>query len=241
MALLNIDGLSAGYGKLEILHNLSLSVPEGQFIGIFGPNGSGKSTLIKSVFGLTSIFEGDIRLEARRLNDLPTERIGGLGVAYVPQTRNVFTGMTIRENLQLAARHHPDPARGLAEVFDLFPILSQRQAQRGGKLSGGERQMLAISMALLQRPRLLLLDEPSAALSPLLVNEIFRQLRRLSERGITLVVVEQNARSLLHWCEYGVVLREGQIVFQGTAAAILADEETAKGYLGIGPRIHAEQ
>jgi branched-chain amino acid transport system ATP-binding protein len=236
MALLTIEQLSAGYGKLQILHDLSLSVEAGQFVGVFGPNGSGKSTLIKSIFGLTRLFSGTIRLDGVTLNNVPTEKIGAYGVAYVPQTQNVFTAMTIRENLLLAGRHlsHADFERRLSEVFETFPILRERLSQRAGQLSGGERQMLAISIAFVPRPRLMLLDEPSAALSPLLVKEIFKQLRRLCDQGITLVVVEQNARSLLHWCDYGYVLREGQVVFQGAAADILADEETAKTYLGVG-------
>jgi ABC-type branched-subunit amino acid transport system ATPase component len=145
--------------------------------------------------------------------------------------------MTIHENLLLAGRHLKRDAleRALSEVYEIFPILGERGSQRAGQLSGGERQMLAISIAFLPRPRLMLLDEPSAALAPVLVTQIFRTLRKLCERGITLVVVEQNARSLLRWCDYGYVLREGQIVFQGTAVDILADEETAKSYLGIGP------
>jgi ABC-type branched-subunit amino acid transport system ATPase component len=236
MTLLSVEHLSAGYGKLQILHDLSLSVEAGQFVGVFGPNGSGKSTLIKSIFGLTRLFGGTIRLDGVTLNNVPTEKIGAYGVAYVPQTQNVFTAMTIRENLLLAGRHlsHGDLEHRLSEVFKTFPILRERQLQRAGQLSGGERQMLAISIAFVPRPRLMLLDEPSAALSPLLVKEIFKQLRRLCDQGITLVVVEQNARSLLQLCDYGYVLREGQIVFQGAAADILADEETAKSYLGVG-------
>lgn len=236
MSLLTVEQLSAGYGKLQILHDLSLSVEAGKFVGVFGPNGSGKSTLIKSIFGLTRLFGGTIHLDGVTLNSVPTEKIGAYGVAYVPQTQNVFTAMTILENLLLAGRHltRTDLDHRLSEVYETFPILRERQSQRAGQLSGGERQMLAISIAFVPRPRLMLLDEPSAALSPLLVKEIFRQLRRLCEQGITLVVVEQNARSLLHWCDYGYVLREGQIVFQGAAADILADEETAKTYLGVG-------
>src|SRR5581483_2353966 len=236
MTLLSVEHLSAGYGKLQILHDLSLSVEAGQFVGVFGPNGSGKSTLIKSIFGLTRLFGGTIRLDGVTLNNVPTEKIGAYGVAYVPQTQNVFTAMTIRENLLLAGRHlsHGDLEHRLSEVFKTFPILRERQLQRAGQLSGGERQMLAISIAFVPRPRLMLLDEPSAALSPLLVKEIFKQLRRLCDQGITLVVVEQNARSLLQLCDYGYVLREGQIVFQGAAADSLADEETAKSYLGVG-------
>lgn len=234
--MLTIEKLSAGYGKLQILHEVSLNVDPGQFIGIFGPNGSGKSTLIKTVFGLTKIFGGVISFEGNALNGVPTERISGFGIAYVPQVQNVFTGMTIRENLLLAGRQLKRETfdQALGSIFEMFPVLRERQSQRTGSLSGGERQMLAISIAFITRPRLMLLDEPSAALSPLLVTEIFRQLRHLCERGITLVVVEQNARSLLRWCDYGYVLREGAIVFQGSAEAMLADEETAKGFLGVG-------
>jgi branched-chain amino acid transport system ATP-binding protein len=237
LSLLTVDQLSAGYGKLQILHDLSLTVEQGQFVGIFGPNGSGKSTLIKTVYGLTTLFGGTILLDSTNVSGVAAERIGSFGVAYVPQTRNVFTTMTIRENLLLAGRHlkRDQFEHRLSEIFAMFPILRERQGQRAGHLSGGERQMLAISIAFLPHPRVMLLDEPSAALSPLLVKEIFRQLRALCDRGVTLVVVEQNARSLLHWCDYGYVLREGQIAFQGTAKDILADEETAKSYLGIGP------
>jgi branched-chain amino acid transport system ATP-binding protein len=239
LSLLSVDRLSAGYGKLQILHDLSLTVEQGQFVGIFGPNGSGKSTLIKSVYGLTSVFGGSMTLDGSNLKVIATEKIGSYGVAYVPQNRNVFTTMTIRENLLLAGRYlKRDQFEGtLSEIFEMFPILRERQGQRAGQLSGGERQMLAISIAFLPRPRLMLLDEPSAALSPLLVKEIFRQLRGLCDRGVTLVVVEQNARSLLRWCDYGYVLREGQIAFQGSASDILADEETAKSYLGMGPTV----
>jgi ABC-type branched-subunit amino acid transport system ATPase component len=236
VSLLNVSQLSAGYGKLQILHDVSLSVDKGQFVGIFGPNGSGKSTLIKSIFGLTRIFGGTIVLDGVSLIGVPTEKIPAYGVAYVPQNQNVFTSMTIRENLLLAGRHlqRDQLVRALGEVSETFPILRERQSQRAGQLSGGERQMLAIAIGFVPGPRVLLLDEPSAALAPMLVTEIFRQLRGLCERGITLVVVEQNARSLLRWCDYGYVLREGQIVFQGTSQAILADEETAKSYLGVG-------
>ncbi len=237
MSKLEIQALCAGYGKLQVLYDLSLTVEPGQFVGIFGPNGSGKSTLIKSIFGLADIFGGTILLDGNKLNGTLTEKVGADGVAYVPQVQNVFTTMTIRENMQLAARRLPPDRRkpALADVFEMFPILKERLSQRAGQLSGGERQMLAIAMAFLPSPRLLLLDEPSAGLSPLFANEIFRELRTLQERGLTLVVVEQNARSLLRWCEYGYILREGHVAFQGPAEAILRDEETAKNYLGVGP------
>lgn len=236
MSLLTINQLTAGYGKLEVLHGVSLIVEPGQFVAILGPNGSGKSTLVKSVFGLTRVLGGSITLEKTTLVGLPTEKVGEYGLAYIPQRENVFTSMTIHDNLLLAVRKlKPQAAQqSLSEVYQLFPILEQRQKQRAGRLSGGERQMLAIALGWLSRPRLMLLDEPSAGLSPLFVKEIFRVLRQLCEAGLTLVVVEQNARSILRWCDYAYVLREGQIAFQGTSADILADEETVKGYLGVG-------
>jgi branched-chain amino acid transport system ATP-binding protein len=236
VSLLTINDLTAGYGKLEVLHGVSLTVEPGQFIAILGPNGSGKSTLVKSVFGLTRIFGGSIFFDKTSLLGLPTEKIGGYGLAYIPQRENVFTSMTIHDNLLLAVRNLNQPAaqQSLSQIYQLFPILEQRQKQRAGRLSGGERQMLAIALGWLARPRLMLLDEPSAGLSPLFVKEIFRVLRQLCENGLTLAVVEQNARSILRWCDYAYILREGQIAFQGASADILADEETVKSYLGVG-------
>jgi branched-chain amino acid transport system ATP-binding protein len=234
--LLTIRGLRAGYGKLEVLHGVALSVEQGQFSAILGPNGSGKSTLVKSIFGLTRIFEGSIQFNGVELIGAPTEVIGSYGLAYVPQRDNIFTTLTIKENLLLAARKLGDGQanQALAETFELFPILQERRKQRAGQLSGGERQMLAIAIGYLARPRLMLLDEPSAGLAPLFVKEIFRRLRQLCEAGITLVVVEQNARSLLQWCDDAYILREGRVVFHGAAEATLADAETVKSYLGVG-------
>jgi branched-chain amino acid transport system ATP-binding protein len=236
MSLLTIEQLSAGYGKLIVLHEVSLAVEAGQFLAILGPNGSGKSTLVKSIFGLTTISAGSIRMRDQELVGLPTESIGRHSLAYVPQRENIFASLTVRENLLLAVRQlRREPARqALAATFAMFPILQERQNQPGGLLSGGERQMLAIAIGWLSDPQLMLLDEPSAGLAPLFVTEIFKQLRRLGDSGITLVVVEQNARSILRWCDYAYILREGQLAFDGTATEILADEETVKGYLGVG-------
>jgi branched-chain amino acid transport system ATP-binding protein len=237
MSLLIINQLSAGYGKLVVLHEMSLAVEAGQFVAILGPNGSGKSTLVKAVFGMADVQAGSITFDGTSLIGRPTESISRHGIAYVPQRENVFTSMTVRENLLLAVRQldNDDAKVALREAFERFPILERRQRQRAGQLSGGERQMLAIAMGWLSRPRLMLLDEPSAGLAPRLVTEIFRVLQRLCEAGVTLIVVEQNARSVLRWCSYTYVLREGQIAFQGPAAEILADEETVKGYLGVAP------
>ncbi len=236
--MLSIRGLSAGYGKLVILQAVELEISAGSFVAILGPNGSGKSTLLKSVFGLTTVFGGEIRLEELDLRGLPTERILGVGVSYVPQRENVFAGMTVLENLELATRSlgRNERAASLAGLHDLFPVLRERQHVKAGRLSGGERQMLAIALGWVTRPRLMLLDEPSAGLSPLFVTEVFRTLRRLCDQGATLAVVEQNARSVLRWCDAAYVLRAGQVVFHGSAEEMQANEELVKGYLGVGTR-----
>lgn len=233
--MLKIANLTAGYGKLQILHNINMDVPRGQFVGIIGPNGSGKSTLIKTIFGLTTMIEGSILFDERDISQVPTEQLGQRGLAYVPQTRNIFTPLSVQENLQLALRDQAAAhiQHRLADTYALFPILQQRQRQRAGQLSGGERQMLAIAIAWLSHPQLMLLDEPSAGLSPLFVREVFQKLRRLCEDGLTLIVVEQNARSLLRACDYAYVLREGQIGLHDTAAALLQNESTVKTYLSM--------
>ncbi|MBX3000396.1 MAG: ABC transporter ATP-binding protein [Caldilineaceae bacterium] len=236
--MLAVNQLTAGYGKLQILHEISMTVEPERFVAILGPNGSGKSTLLKSIFGLTDYFGGDIRFRGQSLIGKATETISKQGIAYVPQRQNIFASMTVRENLLLALRNQPRAAAesALAAARDLFPILADRQGQRAGQLSGGERQMLAIAIGWLAQPKLMLLDEPSAGLSPLFVSDVFRTLQTLSRSGITLVVVEQNARSVLRWCDYAFVLREGQVVFQGSSDAILNDEETIKNYLGVTVR-----
>lgn len=234
-ALLAVDNLVAGYGKLTVLQEVSLAIGPERFYAVLGPNGSGKSTLLKTIFGLTQVFGGDVTFAGQSLIGRPTERISQMGIAYVPQRENIFASMTVRENLQLALRslEHTEAAQALEEGHELFPILVERDRQRAGQLSGGERQMLAIAMGWLTRPTLMLLDEPSVGLAPRLVTEVFRTLKTLCEQGITMVVVEQNARSVLRWCDYAYVLREGRLVFEGTADEILADEDTVKGYLGV--------
>jgi len=233
--MIRVESLTAGYGKLEILQNLSLIFAERQFTAVLGPNGSGKSTLMKSIMGVTDIFDGSIRLKEQELIGLPTEEISKLGLAYVPQRDNVFTDLTVLENLQLAVRrlNRAERQAALDEVRALFPLLERRSRQKAGQLSGGERQMVAIAIAWLGRPKIMLLDEPSAGLAPVIVGEVFGVLQVLSGQGITLVVVEQNARRILQYCDYAFVLREGQLAFEGTAAACLHDEEMIKGYLGF--------
>ncbi|MEZ4728448.1 MAG: ABC transporter ATP-binding protein [Caldilineaceae bacterium] len=233
--MLTVHKITAGYGKLTILHEVDLTITAGQFVAVLGPNGSGKSTLLKTIFGLTDHMAGTITLDGRALTGIPTEALQQQGIAYVPQRQNVFAALTVRENLQLAVRERKTAATTalLQELFALFPILDKRQTQRAGKLSGGERQLLAIALAWLARPQLMLLDEPSAGLAPLMVTEVFKTLKVLNQQGIGLGVVEQNARSVLKVCDQAYVLREGQVVFHGTAADLLANEELVKSYLGV--------
>ena len=233
--MIKVDSLTAGYGKLEILQDLSLTFADMQFSAVLGPNGSGKSTLMKAIMGINNIFGGSIQLEERELVGLRTEEISKMGIAYVPQRENIFNEMTVLENLQLGVRSLPREQRqdALDELFKLFPILGRRRSQRAGLLSGGEHQMVAIAIAWLSRPAIMLLDEPSAGLAPAIASDVFRVLQDLRQQGITLVVVEQNARRVLQYCDYAFVLREGRLAFEGTAEACLQDEETIKGYLGV--------
>ena len=233
--MIAIDNLTAGYGKLEILQALSLSFAAEQFSAVLGPNGSGKSTLMKAIMGLNTVFGGSITLNELEMTVMRTEAIAQLGVAYVPQRENIFDEMTVLENLQLGARtlHRDDRPAALDELLTVFPILGRRKSQIAGLLSGGEHQMLAIAIAWLSKPSIMLLDEPSAGLAPAIANDVFGILQELRQQGITLIVVEQNARRILQFCDYAYVLREGQLAFQGSAEACLADEETIKGYLGV--------
>ena len=233
--MITVHNLTAGYGKLEILQDLSLGFAAEQFSAVLGPNGSGKSTLMKAIMGVNRIFAGSIQWNGRELVGMPTEAISSLGLAYVPQRENIFDELTVLDNLQLGSRSLPGEERAAAldELLALFPILGRRQSQRAGLLSGGEHQMLAIAIAWLSRPTIMLLDEPSAGLAPVVATEVFRVLQALSQQGITLIVVEQNARRILQYCDHAYVLREGTLAFQGTAAQCLEDEETIKGYLGV--------
>ena len=233
--MITVDSLTAGYGKLEILQDLSLSFAARQFIAVLGPNGSGKSTLMKAIMGINTVFGGSIQLDGRELIGRRTEDISKMGIAYVPQRQNIFNELSVLENLQLGVRILPRDERqpAMDELFKLFPILARRKAQKADLLSGGEHQMVAIAIAWLSRPTIMLLDEPSAGLAPAIAGDVFRILQELSQQGITLVVVEQNARRILQYCDYAFVLREGRLMFEGTAEACLNDEETIKGYLGV--------
>lgn len=233
--MLSVQNLNAGYGKLEILHQLSVDIQLNRMTTILGANGSGKSTLLKSIFGLTTITGGSIQYNDRELIGISTEHIGKFGIAYVPQRENIFSSMTVRENLALAVRKasRAEAALRIDRAFHLFPILTKRANQRTGLMSGGERQMVAIAMGWLMNPSLMLLDEPTAGLAPMVAKEVFETLYNLSQKDITLVVVEQNARTALRWCEDVCILREGTLVFQGKAEIFQDDDSLLHTYLGL--------
>jgi ABC-type branched-subunit amino acid transport system ATPase component len=232
-ALLEVDALHAGYGDHEILRGVDLRVEAGEIVAIIGPNGAGKSTLLKTIAGLLPPRSGDVRLDSVGIGGHAPDAIIRRGLCYVPQEANVFAGLTVEENLAIGGWASPprrvERARAAVEMF---PMLGERRRQRAGSLSGGERQMLAIAMALMVEPRLLLLDEPSAGLAPALQRAIFDRIRDINARGIAIVLVEQNARASLHLCRRGYVLVMGQTRAEGPGRALLADPEVRRAYLG---------
>jgi ABC-type branched-subunit amino acid transport system ATPase component len=236
LPLLEVRDLVSGYGKLAIIQGITTSVNAGDFVTIVGPNGSGKSTLIKSIMGLTTIFEGEILFEGLKITGQRPEKIAALKLGYVPQISNVFSDMTITENLEMGGTIIKGTSRKkqiLQEVVNLFPILKQRSRQRAGLLSGGERQMLAVGRALMAQPKLLILDEPTAALSPIAAEQLFQKLSEIRQKlGITIVLVEQNARKALGLADRGLVLIQGKKAFEGTPDQILKDTEIIRLFLG---------
>jgi branched-chain amino acid transport system ATP-binding protein len=235
MSMLALNGVTAAYGAIVALRSVDLHVDAGEIVALIGANGAGKSTLMMTICGQPRPREGSIRFDGQEISGLPTHRIMRLGVAQAPEGRRIFPRMTVLENLKLGAELG-DPAhfdQDLASVFRLFPVLERRQAQRGGTLSGGEQQMLAIGRALMSRPRLLLLDEPSLGLAPLVVKSIFAAIRDLNaSTGLTVLLVEQNAWHALRLAHRGYVLVNGRITMQGTGAELLARPEVRQAYLG---------
>jgi branched-chain amino acid transport system ATP-binding protein len=234
--MLSIEGVSAAYGAVQALHDVTLAVAPGEIVTLVGANGAGKSTLLMTICGDPRARAGRITFEGRDITALPTHQIMRLGLAQVPEGRRVFPRMSVLENLLMGAQvAGHDPAPLLAQVFVLFPRLHERQAQRGGTLSGGEQQMLAIGRALMSKPRLLLLDEPSLGLAPLIVRQIFAAIRDLNEKeGLTVLLVEQNANQALRLAHRGYVLVNGRITLAGTGRELLAMPEVRDAYLGGG-------
>ncbi len=233
MSLLSAEGLVVGYGAVDILHGVSIKVEKGEIVSIIGPNGSGKSTLMKSIFGLLKPRQGTVAFGQEEITGLPPHRVVRKGLCYVPQAENVFVTLTVRENLEMGAYTLDDGVKGrMDRIFDLFPDLKGIQGSRVGRLSGGQRQMVAIGRSLMLDPQLLMLDEPSAGLSPLYVDIIFKRVAEINAAGVTVLIVEQNARKALGISHRGYVLAAGENRHQGQAAALLADEEVRRIYLG---------
>ncbi|MFM8386245.1 MAG: ABC transporter ATP-binding protein [Planctomycetia bacterium] len=234
--MLRVDGLEVAYGAVRALAGVSLEVREGEIVTLVGSNGAGKSTTLRAISGLVPVRSGTIALEGRSLLGLPADRIVALGVAHSPEGRRVFTRLSVRENLEMGGylrRDRHEVAESLERAFTLFPRLREREAQAAGTLSGGEQQMLAIARALMSRPRLLLLDEPSLGIAPLLVQEIFREVVRINrELGTAILLVEQNAYAALGIAHRAYVLETGRIVLEGPAAGLRDHPQVKAAYLG---------
>jgi branched-chain amino acid transport system ATP-binding protein len=231
--LLSVQDLDAGYGDLQILEGVDMRVDEEEYVSIVGPNGAGKSTVMKSVFGLTTYMGGEILFNDEDISGLDPEQIITKGLSYVPQSENVFAGLSVQENLEMGAYTLDDiPEDRLDMVFERFPILDERRQQKAGSLSGGQQQMLAMGRALMLDPDLLLLDEPSAGLAPDLVDDMFDRIDDINESGTAILMVEQNAKEALRRCDRGYVLVQGQNRHEDTGDALLADQQVREDFLG---------
>ncbi len=232
---LQLENFSAGYGSVEVVHNISLHVDQGEIVSILGANGAGKTTTLQAISGLATVMQGAVRLAGEDIHTLPSHAIVGRGLAQSPEGRRIFGTLSVDENLTLGAFTLKDEAviAGSREwIFELFPRLHERRDQLAGTLSGGEQQMLAIGRALMAHPKMLLLDEPSLGLAPLLVKAIFETVRKINESGVTVLIVEQNARAALKLASRGYVMEMGRIVMEDTAQNLLANPSVQKAYLG---------
>lgn len=233
MPLLKVEGVTSGYGGMEVLHDISLEVRSGEIVSIIGPNGAGKSTAMKTIFGLLKPWKGSVIFEGRQIGGLAPDRIVREGLCYVPQVENVFPNLTVEENLEMGAYLLRGSLQERKQrIFDMFPRLAERRRQRAGKMSGGERQMVAMGRALMLDPRLLLLDEPSAGLAPLMVDVIFETVKTINDAGVAILMVEQNARKSLELADRGYVLATGANQVEGSGEELLANPDVAKLYLG---------
>jgi branched-chain amino acid transport system ATP-binding protein len=234
-ALLEVDGLEVAYGKIRAVKGITFSVPAAAVVTLIGANGAGKTTTLRTVSGLQAPSAGSISFDGRRIDGTAAHEIVALGIAHVPEGRRIFPRMTVRENLELGAftrTGRGELAGDLDRVYSLFPVLAERRAQAGGTLSGGEQQMLAIGRAMMSRPRLLMLDEPSMGLSPIMMNLIFTTLADLKAQGTTILLVEQNAQAALALADRAYVIETGSVVLEGSADELSASEKVRKAYLG---------
>lgn len=233
MALIELKHLVAGYGGAPILNGVEISIERSDIGVIVGPNGAGKSTTLKAIFGLLTVTSGEVEFKGETITNAQPDRLVPLGLSFVPQEHNVFTTMTVHENLEMGGFiREDDLSDTLDYVYEMFPPLKEKRNQNAGELSGGQRQMVAMGRALMSQPELLMLDEPSAGLSPLYVQEIFEQIVRVNKSGVGVLMVEQNAKQALAFASKGFVLASGQNLFTGTGQELLNDPEVARSFLG---------
>jgi|TARA_B100000745_G_scaffold27280_1_gene17668 branched-chain amino acid transport system ATP-binding protein len=233
MSVLSIENLSGGYGEADILHEVSLEIDTGEIVVVIGPNGAGKSTAMKAVFGLLRLSGGSVHLAGEDITNMDPAQVVNKGVCYVPQTNNVFPTLTVQENLEMGAYIRNDDFRPrLLEIYEMFPPLAEKKKQAAGELSGGQRQMVAMGKALMLEPTILMLDEPTAGLSPIYRNEIFQIIRQINASGIPILMVEQNAKQSLAVANRGYVLVDGRNRTTGKGIDLLNDPEIAKMFLG---------
>ncbi|MEI6083460.1 MAG: ABC transporter ATP-binding protein [Verrucomicrobiota bacterium] len=231
--MLTLEGVHAGYGSINVLKGVTLRVEAGEIVTVLGCNGAGKSTTLMTICGINPTRQGSITFAGKSIANLPAHEIVKLGMNQVPEGRRIFPRLTVRENLEMGAfNRHDDITGDMERSFALFPILKERANQLGGTLSGGEQQMLAISRALMARPKLLLLDEPSLGLAPLIVAKIFEIIREINQQGVTILLVEQNANMALHVAHRGYVLETGRIVLEDSAKNLMNNAQVQKSYLG---------
>lgn len=235
--ILSVEGVDSGYGEVQVLDDLSLTLGEGEIACLVGPNGAGKSTVLKTVFGMLTPWEGSVRLGDRNIGGMAPEDIVRIGIGYVPQTENVFGSLTIDENLRMGGvARDGDLDEVVAELYDRFPILDDKRTAQAKTLSGGQRQVLAFARALVMEPDVLLIDEPSAGLAPNTAAEVFDDVETVNELGTSILMVEQNAREGLGISDRGFVLDQGTVKFKGEADSLLDDPEVSRLYLGGEPR-----
>jgi len=235
--MLRILNLEAGYGSLRVLRGISLHVSAGEAVAIIGANGAGKTTLLKTIAGILQPRRGSIHFDKKPIHGAPAERIVGMGCALVPEGRHLFGSLTVKENLMLGAyrrggKNGNDAADDIESVYRLFPVLKERHRQLAGTLSGGQQQMVAIGRALMSRPRLLMMDEPSLGVAPLVVKDLYQTIGALKRQGLTLLLIEQNARAALAIADRGYVLETGLIVLEGTSAELCGNRDVQRAYLG---------
>lgn len=228
------ENMTGGYGAADILHSCTIAVERGEIAVIVGPNGAGKSTAMKAVFGMLKLRQGRVRLAGEDITALSPQARVRKGMGFVPQTANIFTSMTVEENLEMGAfiRRDAEIAETMEQVYSLFPVLKDKRGQRAGQLSGGQRQQVAVGRALMTRPQVLMLDEPTAGVSPIVMDELFDRIIEIARTGISILMVEQNARQALEIADKGYVLVQGSNRYTDTGAALLADPEVRKSFLG---------